>query len=36
VFTTHQASGGALEAAVAAIRAMDVVREVGNVLPMAG
>ncbi len=36
VFTTHQATGGALQTAVAAIRAMDVVREIGNVLPMAG
>lgn len=36
VITTHQAPGAALEAALADIRALDVVTEIGNVLPMAG
>jgi homoserine dehydrogenase len=36
VITTHQARGAALEAALADIRALDVVVEVGNVLAMAG
>ena len=36
VITTHAAPGAALEAALAEIRALDVVLEVGNVLPMAG
>jgi homoserine dehydrogenase len=36
VITTHQAPGAALEAALAEIRGLDVVVEIGNVLPMAG
>ncbi len=36
VITTHQATGAALEAALAEIRTLDVVPEIGNVLPMAG
>ena len=36
VITTHHATGAALEAALAEIRALDVVVEVGNVLAMAG
>jgi homoserine dehydrogenase len=36
VITTHQASGAALDAALAEIRGLDVVSEIGNVLPMAG
>ena len=36
VFTTHHANGGALQRAIGVIEAMDVVQEIGNVLPMAG
>jgi homoserine dehydrogenase len=36
VITTHQASGAALEAALAEMRALDVVLEIGNVLAMVG
>jgi homoserine dehydrogenase len=36
VITTHHARGSALDAALAAIRDLDVVVEVGNVLAMAG
>ena len=36
VFTTHHAGGGALRRAIGVIEAMDVVQEIGNVLPMAG
>ena len=36
VITTHTAPGDHLEAALAEVRAMDVVVEVGNVLPMVG
>ena len=36
VITTHHATGAALDAALAEIRALDVVVEVGNVLAMAG
>ncbi|MEZ4504090.1 MAG: homoserine dehydrogenase [Dehalococcoidia bacterium] len=36
VITTHAAPGESLEAALAEVRAMDVVVEVGNVLPMVG
>jgi homoserine dehydrogenase len=36
VITTHQAPGSAIEAALDQIRALDVVSEIGNVLPMAG
>lgn len=36
VFTTHLAAGGALHTAIDRIAAMDVVREVGAVLPMTG
>lgn len=36
VFTTHHANGGALRAAIREIERMDVVLEIGNVLPMAG
>ncbi|MSQ31339.1 MAG: homoserine dehydrogenase [Dehalococcoidia bacterium] len=36
VFTTHRAREGALTAAIRAIEQMDVVLEIGNVLPMAG
>ena len=36
VITTHHATGAALEAALAEIRALDVIVEVGNVLAMAG
>ena len=36
VITTHAASGAGLEASLAAIRLLDVVVEVGNVLAMAG
>jgi homoserine dehydrogenase len=36
VFTTHHANGGALRAAIGVIESLDVVHEIGNVLPMAG
>jgi homoserine dehydrogenase len=36
VFTTHRASEGALTEAIREIERMDVVLEIGNVLPMAG
>ena len=36
VFTTHRASEGALTEAIREIERMDVVIEIGNVLPMAG
>lgn len=36
VITTHQAPGAAIEAALEQIRTLDVVSEIGNVLPMAG
>lgn len=36
VFTTHLAGGGALNTAIEQIAGMDVVREVGAVLPMTG
>ncbi|MBX7112029.1 MAG: homoserine dehydrogenase [Dehalococcoidia bacterium] len=36
VITTHQATGSALDTALADIRALDTVTEIGNVLPMAG
>jgi homoserine dehydrogenase len=36
VFTTHHAGRGALRAAITVIEAMDVVHDIGNVLPMAG
>ena len=36
VFTTHRASEGALTEAIREIERMDVVLEVGNVLPMEG
>ncbi len=36
VLTTHHANGGALRAAIREIERMDVVIEIGNVLPMAG
>ncbi len=36
VFTTHRASEGALTAAIREIERLDVVLEIGNVLPMAG
>ena len=36
VFTTHRASEGALTVAIREIERMDVVLEIGNVLPMAG
>jgi len=36
VFTTHRASEGALTEAIRTIEQMDVVLEIGNVLPMAG
>ena len=36
VFTTHRANEGALTEAIRAIEQMDVVLEIGNVLPMAG
>ncbi len=36
VFTTHHANGGALQRAIGVIESMDVVQEIGNVLPMAG
>jgi hypothetical protein len=36
VLTTHQAMGRSLERALAEIRGMDVVADVGAVLPMVG
>ncbi|MFN8639945.1 MAG: homoserine dehydrogenase [Dehalococcoidia bacterium] len=36
VITTHATSGGGLDAAVRQIEALDVVKDVGNVLPMVG
>ena len=36
VFTTHRANEGALTQAIREIERMDVVLEIGNVLPMAG
>ncbi|MEI6136558.1 MAG: homoserine dehydrogenase [Chloroflexota bacterium] len=36
VFTTHRASEGSLTAAIRQIEQLDVVLEIGNVLPMAG
>jgi len=36
VITTHPARGGQMSAALATIEALDVVVEVGNVLPMVG
>ena len=36
VITTHASLGGELSAAVEEITALDVVTEVGNVLPMVG
>src|SRR5690606_34218417 len=36
VFTTHRAQGGSLATAITQVASMDVVREIGNVLPIDG